>query len=283
MTSIRRTVLFVTSVITLALLVFPVFAQVTAINTGTDPCGLPGVMCDGTETFVGTLLPFVVDLTLLIIVLIQTLSVIFLVIAGIQYITSLGDPEKTQKAKTQALYSILGLILASSAFLIIGIVSFAPSMTPTITILAVTNLIRPYLSAVLGLMGFIATIYIVIGGYNYISSQGDEQAVSTAKKQILYAIIGLVIAGLAEIIITAVTIQDASAIMGSIRGIINAFLGLASIAATAYVILGGVMYFMSQGDQEKTTRAKMQILYALIGLFIIIVSGILVNFIIANY
>jgi lysylphosphatidylglycerol synthetase-like protein (DUF2156 family) len=50
-------------------------------------------------------------------------------------------------------------------------------------------------------VGIIAVIMIIYAGFRYVSSGGREDAVKGAKNTILYAIIGLVIVALAQIIV----------------------------------------------------------------------------------
>ncbi len=50
-------------------------------------------------------------------------------------------------------------------------------------------------------VGFIAVIMIIIGGLKYVTSSGDSNNVSSAKNTILYAIVGLVIVALAQVIV----------------------------------------------------------------------------------
>jgi hypothetical protein len=47
---------------------------------------------------------------------------------------------------------------------------------------------------VLGLIGIFTVIFIMIGGFRMVMSQGNEEAYGVAKKTITYAIIGLVVA-----------------------------------------------------------------------------------------
>ena len=54
------------------------------------------------------------------------------------------------------------------------------------------------------LLATVALISIVYGGYLYISSQGDEGNVSKGKAILLYSIIGLIIVGLAGVIVNVV-------------------------------------------------------------------------------
>lgn len=50
-------------------------------------------------------------------------------------------------------------------------------------------------------VGVISVIMIIIGGFKYITSSGDSNNVNSAKNTILYAIIGLVIVAMAQIIV----------------------------------------------------------------------------------
>ena len=51
------------------------------------------------------------------------------------------------------------------------------------------------------IIGVVAVIMIIIGGFQYISSGGDSNKISTAKNTIMYAIIGLIIVALAQFIV----------------------------------------------------------------------------------
>lgn len=60
------------------------------------------------------------------------------------------------------------------------------------------------ISIVIAVVAVISVLFITIGGLRYILSQGDPQAVSKAKSTIVYALIGLVVAILAQIIVAFV-------------------------------------------------------------------------------
>ena len=64
----------------------------------------------------------------------------------------------------------------------------------------VTNIIK----GVLYVVGIIAVVMVIIGGVQYATSAGDQNAVTKAKNTILYGIIGLVIAILAYAIVSFV-------------------------------------------------------------------------------
>lgn len=54
------------------------------------------------------------------------------------------------------------------------------------------------------LVGIAAVIMIIIGGFKYVISSGDSNNINSAKNTILYALVGLVIVALAQIIVVFV-------------------------------------------------------------------------------
>jgi len=65
----------------------------------------------------------------------------------------------------------------------------------------VNNLITTIINVFSVVVGIVAVIMIIVGGFRYITSGGDSTKVTSAKNTILYAIIGLVIVALAQIIV----------------------------------------------------------------------------------
>ncbi len=54
------------------------------------------------------------------------------------------------------------------------------------------------------LIGAVSVIMLIIGGLRYVLSQGDQNAVTSAKNTILYAVIGIIVALLAFAIVNFV-------------------------------------------------------------------------------
>lgn len=65
----------------------------------------------------------------------------------------------------------------------------------------VDNIITTVINIFSLVVGVVSVIMIIIGGLKYITSGGDSGNVSGAKNTILYAIIGLVIVALAQVIV----------------------------------------------------------------------------------
>lgn len=105
--------------------VTPTFAQcsddVCTKNTYPDSvkaaCGCKGSNKNQTEisTVVGNIIRTIIGI-------LGIVAVVIIVIGGINYMTSAGDPSKVKKAKDTILYAIIGLVVCALAF---GITQFA--------------------------------------------------------------------------------------------------------------------------------------------------------------
>jgi len=51
------------------------------------------------------------------------------------------------------------------------------------------------------IVGIIAVVMIIVGGVKYITSQGESANITSAKNTILYALVGLVVVALAQVIV----------------------------------------------------------------------------------
>lgn len=54
------------------------------------------------------------------------------------------------------------------------------------------------------IIGFIAVVTIIVAGFKYITSGGDTAKVTAAKNALIYALIGLIIVGLAQFLVRVV-------------------------------------------------------------------------------
>jgi hypothetical protein len=63
------------------------------------------------------------------------------------------------------------------------------------------NIITEVINIMSILVGAICVIMIIVGGFRYVTSGGESNSVSGAKNTIIYAIVGLVIVALAQVIV----------------------------------------------------------------------------------
>jgi hypothetical protein len=65
----------------------------------------------------------------------------------------------------------------------------------------ISDVIKAIINILSAFVGVAAIIMIIISGFRYVTSGGDPNNVSSAKKTLIYAIIGLIIVALAQVIV----------------------------------------------------------------------------------
>ena len=67
---------------------------------------------------------------------------------------------------------------------------------------------------------------------------------------------------------------------GIVEGLLTTVYWAAGIAAVVAIMIGGLMYTLSDGNAQKITRSKDIILYGVVGLAIVLVAFIITNFVV---
>jgi hypothetical protein len=65
----------------------------------------------------------------------------------------------------------------------------------------VNNVIAAVVNVLSVIIGVVAVIMVIIGGFRYVTSGGDSTSVAGAKNTIIYAIVGLIVVAIAQIIV----------------------------------------------------------------------------------
>lgn len=142
----------------------------------------------------------------------------YVIYGGYLYMFSSGDPGKAAAGKKTLAQAFIGLAITMSAYAIFSTIRIALIGDQSLDNCAlnecvnggtmVTNLIQ----WVVGMGGVVAVVFIVVGGWGYITASGDPNKLQKAKTTIMYALIGLVIVALAEILTAFIAnlVQDAN-------------------------------------------------------------------------
>lgn len=65
----------------------------------------------------------------------------------------------------------------------------------------IDGLVKTAVNLLSAIVGIVAVIMIIVGGLRYVTSGGNDTSVTSAKNTILYAIIGLIIVALAQVLV----------------------------------------------------------------------------------
>jgi amino acid transporter len=95
-------------------------------------------------------------------------------------------------SKVVSIIAFIPLLVASFAGSVLGkeIPVEPPDYVPEKPL---SELITQISSTILFLVGIVAVLFLIIGGFQYITASGNPEQVETAKKTIMYAIIGIIV------------------------------------------------------------------------------------------
>jgi hypothetical protein len=77
---------------------------------------------------------------------------------------------------------------------------------------SIDNLIKTVIQVLSVIVGFIAVVMIIVGGLKMITANGDSGAIATARSTIIYALIGLIIVAVAQVLVHFVIFKTAKAL-----------------------------------------------------------------------
>lgn len=141
-------------------------------------------------------------------------------------------------------------------------------------------------------VGYLALGFVIYGGYLYIMSQGDPGKVGKGKKTLMSAITGTIIALLASVAVNTVRVilgidssqgwNQGEITAQKVQGIFSWAYTIAGIVAVVFIIKGAIDYMLSHGDPGKTRAATQAIIYAVVGLVVVLLAAAITAFVIAR-
>lgn len=147
----------------------------------------------------------------------------YVIYGGYLYVLSSGDPSKVASGKKTLTNGFIGLAIVLLANIILNAIrvalgaNFASNCTTgtaegCYNMETAGDMVTGTISWVVGIAGVVAIIFLVYGGVQYMTASGDPGKAKKAKDTIMYALIGLAIVALAQIITALVSsaIRNAS-------------------------------------------------------------------------
>lgn len=130
---------------------------------------------------------------------------------------------------------------------------------------------------------YIAVVLVMFGGFLYMTSAGDPGKAAKGQKTIVNATIGIVITKISKLVLRAVSDIATRVVNGKnintiASEVAGEFMFWGGAICVIMIMWGGFQYATSAGDPGKAAKAKTTILYSVIGLVLMIVASIIVNF-----
>lgn len=138
------------------------------------------------------------------------LIIAYVIYGGYLYMFSSGDPGKAMAGKKTLTNAFIGLAIVMLANIILSTIRTVLIGNSSFQDCAITECVDPsalvnqLINWFIGVSGFVAVIFVVVGGVGYMTSRGDPGRLQKAKSTILYALIGLIIVALSWAITTFV-------------------------------------------------------------------------------
>lgn len=146
------------------------------------------------------------------------LAIAYVLYGGYKYIFANGNATKVAGGKNTLNRAFIGLAIAMSASVILNTIrvvliqngkftdcDLATSTGNCINAAGVSDMVVNIINWVIGVSGTVALAFVIGGGIQYITSNGEPDKLRLAKSTIKYALIGLVIVALAETIVIFMT------------------------------------------------------------------------------
>ncbi len=189
-------------------------------------------------------------------------------------------------------------------FILAAVVMFAPSLADaqipgggTITITksnpiafgTVEDVVDSILGTIRKIIVILSLVFIVLGAIFYIVSGGDEGRIKLAKGAITASVIGLAIGIAAPSFLKEIGgiigwgSADSSAVAGALTisqiasNALDFLLSIFGVLAIIMLVVGGIAYLSSAGDEDRIDTAKKIVKWAIIGIVVAFSAMVIVD------
>lgn len=163
---------------------------------------------------------------------------------------------------------IISLFLFIGLFCVVPLV-FGASITTTTSFGSFEELLQNIVGQAGILITILGGLMIIIAGFLYLTSAGDEGRMKTAKSALMLAVggiaVGLTATAITGLVKTAVSGTNLITIITNIASTVGTF--IASVGVIM-IIVAGIFYLTSAGDPAKIKKAKTTLIYAIVGIVI---------------
>lgn len=211
-----------------------------------------------------------------------SIAVVMLIINAITMITAGKDSEEAAtKEKVFLKFALMGLVLVFVADEAVKLAFFGEEgevfrdeETAAEYATAGSDIIKGVYTFVEVFIGSIAVLMMVYSGLQILVAAGSEETVNAAKKRIFISSIGLVVIGLAELVVKDVIFKNQGEEVDVDRGK-ELLVGLSNFLVSAIgtisvfaLVYAGFLYILNFGNEEMTGKAKKILFEAIAGIVV---------------
>lgn len=213
--------------------------------------------------------------------LISTIAFIYIIVYAVKLISTSSE-EEAGKVKDGLIMAVLGFIVIQVADIAVKKAFFGEQgeafqdvATTKLYAAETVNQIRGIIGFFEYFLGAVAVLVLVIRGFTLITSAGNEEEIGKAKKQVIYAMAGLIVIGLSEVVVRGFIFPAQGSQLPStqvgmriIVSITNFLVGFIAITSFVMLFYGGYSYVVSGGNEEVKDKVKKIIFGAVMALIL---------------
>ncbi len=214
-------------------------------------------------------------------------ALIFGVLYATRIIFARGQEEKISEQKKNFLYAFLGFVILIISENVASI--FNPESATTERLIdfnAARDQLRDIVDYIKWLLGSIIILLMAVSSIKLIAAQGNEEVVTTQKRNLTWSFVGMLIILLASNIVNAIYVinspKEVSAAspetaISEAAGVIRLILVFLGPLAVAFTIYAGLMYLTALDNEEVANKAKRMIVAGVTAIVIIYSAYAIVN------
>lgn len=220
----------------------------------------------------------------------SSVAIIVIVYMSIKLVNTNAEDEY-DKAKSAIFYGVLGFFLIQVADIIVRKMFFGETGDIFSDAGSAQSYAEESVRQMRGIVGFVelfvggaAVMVLVIRGFTMVSSAGDEEQMKKAKNQIIYALVGIFLIGLSELIVRGFifpnegkTLPDVDVGKRILVLVTNYISGFIAIICFAMLFYQGYRYVVSAGDTAEYDNLKKTALSIILALLLAFGAFALVN------
>ena len=236
-----------------------------------------------------TLVRFAMDLKNLFYII----ATVFFLVISLRLILASNTEEELWKFKKWIIWITIWLIVMQIALVFVESL-YRPEVSTSLAFRLFNNVVLPFINLLQLLASFFFIAIAIYAFYRLVTANGNEEAISSGKKTIWFALIGFIVIRFAMEIVEAFygrvnctpildtwlceNVQNLSEAVNIIITIINWLNAFVAIVVVIMILYAWAQILLSAGDEEKLKKSKNSLIFIAIWIFILIANFLILTF-----
>lgn len=267
-----------------------VSTESTTVDSGGTGVTLP-TFTDNTTEGAGVIVSAIKRFLDFFKLLVTPVAILFITVMGVKMVTAAKDNEEvTTAAKNSVTYTLYGLLFIFVSDSVVNVFFGAQGeifRNGTGGVQDFATKSSNFFAGIYGLaetlISVISVFVLITAGMRYVAGSYDDDQIAKAKKQIQWALVGLIIVGVAEYVVKDVLFQAQGTKLGVeeakqlLANFTNFMAGTMGTVAFASLLYAGYLYVTGAQNEDNVAKAKKIITWSLAGIVIALAAFAITN------